>query len=132
DLLFFGEAQLERQNWQTLFALLIHATGKRLLGIQASQLAAITDWLVRERKSEPLTVCAVGPRSCLIALIATLLNPDSIDKLQLHGCLDSLSAAIEQNWTVDKAPELFCFGLLQVTDIPHLLPLLEPKSIVRH
>lgn len=132
DLLFFGEAQLEQQNWQTWLALLIHASGKRLLGIQASQLAAIADWLVQERKSKPLTVCAVGPRSCLIALIATLLNPDGIDKLQLHGCLDSLSTIIEQNWTVDKAPELFCFGLLQVTDIPYLLTLLEPKPIIRH
>lgn len=129
DLLFFGEMKIERQN---LFALFLDCVGERLLGIQASQLAAIARWMQAERKISPVTICAIGPRSSVIALVAAALEPSDIGKLELHGCLDSLKSVIEQNWTVDKAPEMFCFGLLEAFDIPRLTALVSPRPVERH
>jgi len=34
--------------------------------------------------------------------------------------MDSLKEVIENNGSVDKTPELFCFGLLEHFDIPQL------------
>ena len=129
DLLFFGEMKIERQN---LFALFLACVGERPLGIQASQLTAIARWVQAERKIDSVTVCAVGPRSTVIALVAAALEPNAIGGLELHGCLDSLKSIVEQNWTVDKAPELFCFGLLEAFDIPQLAALVSPRPIERH
>lgn len=126
DLLFFGETKIDRQN---LFALFLNCVGERLLGIQTSQLIAIAKWLERERQIRPVDICAVGPRSSLIAIIAAALEPKAIGKLQLHGCLDSLKSVVEQNWTVDKAPEIFCFGLLEAFDIKQLSMLVSSKPI---
>ncbi len=128
DLLFFGEMQIERQY---LFALFINCVGERLLGVQASQLAAIARWLKTGRESGSVSICAIGPRSCLIALVAAALEPRAIDKLELHGCLDSLKEVIERNWTVDKAPEMFCFGLLEAFDILQISALISPRPIYR-
>ncbi len=126
DLLFFGEMQIERQY---LFALFLDCVGERPLGIQVSQLAAIARWLKVERQISPVSVFAVGPRSSLIALVAAALEPNAIGRLELNECFDSLKKLIEQNWTVEKAPELFCFGLLEAFDIPQLSALISPRPV---
>ncbi len=129
DLLFFGEMQIEHQQ---LFALFISCIGERLLGIQSSQLTATARWLKMERQSGHVSVCSLGPRSSVIALVAASLEPNAINGLELHNSLDSLKSIIEHNWTVEKAPELFCFGLLKAFDIPQLIALISPRPIERH
>jgi len=84
-----------------------------------------------ERQIGPVSVFAVGPRSSLIALIAAALEPNAIGKLELNECLDSLKEVMEQNWTVEKAPELFCFSLLEAFDIPQLSALISPRPVER-
>ena len=63
---------------------------------------------------------AIGPRTSLIALAAAGLETDSINSVGTEGELASLKQIIEQNNTVDRTSEQFCFGLLQQFDIPHL------------
>jgi hypothetical protein len=104
--------------------------GDRLLGVQASQAAAVARWLQEEEKAGPVTLTAVGPRSSLLALIAADLAEKAVGRVELHGAYGSLKEIIEQNATVDKTPELFCFGLLEGFDVKHLTALAAPRPVV--
>jgi hypothetical protein len=111
-------------------ALLIGAMGERPFGIQLSWFRAVASWGRSQRAAEPLNVLAVGPRNSLIALVTATLSPDNINSLELHGALQSLKEIIEDDWSVDRAPEMFCFGLLQSFDIKKLEALISPRRIV--
>jgi hypothetical protein len=39
---------------------------------------------------------------------------------------------VEGNWPVSRAPELFCFGLLEECDLAHLVALVAPRPVVFH
>jgi hypothetical protein len=128
DPLYLGEAKIEQHDW--LFALLLASVGDRLLGVQASQVAAVAHWLGEEEKAGPVTLTAVGPRSSLSALIAADLAEKAVGRVELHGSYGSLKDVLEQNATVDKTPELFCFGLLEGFDVKHLTALAAPRPVV--
>jgi hypothetical protein len=106
DPFYFGESKIAKRDF--LFALLVSSVGDRPLGIQASQIAAVARWL-----KAPASVEAFGPRSSLIAAVAASLDPKAIASVNKHGGFASLKQVIEQNMAADKAPELFCFGLLE-------------------
>jgi dienelactone hydrolase len=127
DLFYFGESKIERSDW--LFAILLAAVGDRPLGLQASQLAAVARWSQAEHKSGPVSVVAVGPRSCSFTLVAAGLATESIGGVELQGTLGSLKEIIEQNRTVEQMPELFCLGLLEVFDIKQLAALAAPRPV---
>jgi hypothetical protein len=126
DPFYFGESKISQRDF--LYALLVAATGDRPLGIQTSQLAAIARWTVTEFPSSPLTLESHGPRLGLAALLATALEPTAITTLHQTDALPSLHEVIRQNWSVDKYPELFCFGLLAHFDIPQLRASSEPRD----
>jgi hypothetical protein len=117
DPYMFGESNVKNRAY--LFALLVSAVGERPLGVQASQVAAAARWLKNER-GQSIRLEAVGPRTSLIALSAASLETDAISGVGTEGELASLKQIIEQNNTVDRTPEQFCFGLLQQFDVPHL------------
>ena len=102
DPFYFGESKLSKRDY--LFALLVSSIGDRPIGIQASQINAIARWL-----RTPVSIEAFGPRTSLIATVAAALESRSVNT---HEALPSLRDVIEKNMTVDKVPELFCFGLL--------------------
>jgi hypothetical protein len=126
DLYGFGESQTPLRP--ALFALAVSSVGERPLGIQSSQLAAIARW-VRKRAGHSPTIVAQGPRSSLIAIVAAGIEPDAIGGLELHDSYGSLKEILTQNLTVEQAPELFCFGLLERFDIPQLLALVAPRPV---
>ncbi len=126
DPFYFGESRLAQHDF--LFALLLAACGERPLGVQASQLAAVARWSAEEHKG-PVTVVAVGPRVSVAALVAAALEPKAIAGLELHGAPGSLKEILEQNRSVDQMPELFCFGLLEATDVKHLAALVAPRPV---
>jgi hypothetical protein len=103
DPFYFGESKIAKRDF--LFALLVSSVGDRPIGIQASQINAIARWV-----TGPVSIEAFGPRSSLIATVATKLDPRP---LKTHGAMTSLRDVIVKNMAVDTAPELFCFGLLQ-------------------
>jgi hypothetical protein len=131
DPLYFGESQLRLKNERrdSLFALLIATVGKRPLGLQAGQLAAIARWSQVEHKGGPVAIAAVGPRLCAVALVAAGLEDQAIGRLELDGSLGSLKEVIEQNRSLEQMPELFCFGLLDAFDIKQLAALAAPRPI---
>jgi dienelactone hydrolase len=126
DPFYVGESRLAQHDF--LFALLLAACGERPLGVQASQLAAVARWSAEEHKG-PVTVVAVGPRVSVAALVAAAVEPKAVAGLELHGAPGSLKEVIEQNRSVDQMPELFCFGLLEATEVKHLAALVAPRPV---
>jgi len=127
DLFYFGESKIAQRDF--LFALLVAAVGERPLGLQAGQLLSLARWATVNYHAGPVTVMAVGPRTSLIALVAGALEEKTIGALELRNPLPSLKDVIEKNGSVDKTPELFCFGLLEAFDIPQLETLFAPRVI---
>jgi len=127
DPFYFGESKISQKD--SLFALLVAAVGDRPLGLQASQVAAIARWAVAKHNGQPVTLVALGPRTSTIALVVAALEEKAIGRVELRNPLGSLKEVIEQNWPVDRAPELFCFGLLEHFDIKHLAAVLTPRPL---
>jgi hypothetical protein len=122
DPFYYGESKIEKRDF--LFALLVAATGERPLGLQASQIAAVARWA-----GGPVTLAAVGPRSSLVALVAGALEEKAIVRVDLQKCYGSLKEILEQGLGVDKAPELFCFGLLEAFDVKQIAALVAPRPV---
>jgi len=126
DPFYFGESKIATRDW--LFAILVAALGERPLGIQAGQVAAVARWL-EERRAGPVEILADGPRAGLAALIATALEPKAISRLTVRKGFRSLKEILDRDMTVDKTPELFCFGLLESFDVDQLVALAGPARV---
>lgn len=127
DPFYFGESKIQSRDF--LFALLVSTVGQRPLGIQSAQIAAVTRWAAREYPGEPVAVVASGPRTSVIALVASALSPDSIAAVRLDAALGSLREVIEHRWDVPKTPELMCFGLLKEYDLVQIAALSAPRPV---
>jgi acetyl xylan esterase AXE1 len=128
DPFYFGESRLASKI-DFLYALLLAALGDRPLGIQASQLMAVAQWLKQERGLGSVSIEAYGERASLVALVSAGLDQTGINGLSLHGSLASLKEVIERNLTVEERPEFFCFGLLQQFDIKQMIALVAPRPV---
>ena len=129
DPFYVGESLPDPQR-AYLWALLVAAIGDRPVGLQASQIAAISRWAASERGWGPVRVVAGGPRTSLAALVASGLEKDAIRGLELGGALGSLKEAIERPIPYSEAPELFCFGLLEAFDTRQLTALVAPRPVL--
>jgi hypothetical protein len=117
DPFYFGESKIAQKDF--LFALMVATVGERPIGIQANQINAIAKWARESFDSDHVNVSSIGPRTSLMARVAAACDS------QVSGCqtkdeFSSLREVIKQDLTVNKQPELFCFGLLKTCDIPHL------------
>jgi hypothetical protein len=131
DPFYLGESNLA-ENGNRL-ALFVSSVGARPLGVQADQIQAVTRWAATQFGEPVHQVVAIGPRASLAALVAVAAGTEDErpQHLVLHGSLGSLRQIIENNWTVDDYPELFCFGLYQHCDINDLVELAKPCDVVR-
>lgn len=127
DPFYLGEARVAERDY--LWALMVGTVGQRPLGIQAGQVASVARWLA-ERKGEPVTVVAVGPRASTIALTAAALETEAVGAVELHRPLGTLKTLIQEGRVVNANPELFCFGLLEEFDIRQIAALVVPRPIV--
>jgi hypothetical protein len=129
DVYYFGEMHPYSHDW--LWTLMLATVGDRALGHQAAQLNAVSRWAGEKFGAKGgVKVVAVGPRTSTIAMVAAALDTKSIAALELHDPLGSLKEVIEENRAVAKTPELFCFGLLEQFDTPHLAALVAPRPVV--
>ena len=118
DPFYFGESRIAKRDF--LYAMLLAGLGERPLGLQAAQIAAVARWAGTARKLGPVSVRSVGPRLSLAALVAAAADPKAIAGHRSSEAYGSLHEILQQNLSVDKTPELFCFGLLEWFDIPQL------------
>jgi dienelactone hydrolase len=102
DPFFIGESASDVHEQVMLMAVV----GKRALGIQASQIAAIARWLQAQPKSGPVSVEAIGPRSSVMALAAACVEEKAISRLELWDCPSSLGEMITRNIPFARWPEL--------------------------
>ncbi|HSW45021.1 MAG TPA: acetylxylan esterase, partial [Phycisphaerae bacterium] len=132
DLLLMGECQPNvgwqpRRNGQA--AMMISAAGRRPLGIQVAQLAAVIERLRKDRPDESIEVAARGRMAGLAAVVTAALKPGCCNGVRVVGLEPSLKDLARVPVGYDIAPSLFCFGLLEVADIPELIALAEPTAI---
>ena len=80
---------------------------------------ALLDIAYAARNGEPTNYLV--SRACFeFSKVAAALEPKAVGKPMLDGSLESLKQVIDKNWTVEQAPELFCFGLLEAFDIKQI------------
>jgi hypothetical protein len=90
---------------------------------------AAARWLKSRQPAERVELVALGPRTSLAALVAGALETGAVQGLALHRGFASLTEIFEQSLSVDRTPELFCFGLLESFDIPQLAALVAPREV---
>jgi hypothetical protein len=61
--------------------------------------------------------------------VAGALEPAAIGGLRLEESFGSLREIMERDLTVNQAPELFCFGLLEAFDIKQMAALAAPAPV---
>jgi hypothetical protein len=128
DPFYFGEGKPAERDY--LWALMLATIGDRALGLQAGEVGALARWLNAQHPGEAVTLCAVGPRASVVALVAAGLEEPAIGRLELHESFHSLKEVLTQNRKFEEMPELFCFGLLQAFDIEQLRALVAPRPVM--
>jgi dienelactone hydrolase len=126
DPIGFGESYMGRRDF--LFQMQIASFGERPLGAQAGEVLALAGW-ARQRFGHAPSIETFGRRTSLIGLAAAASDENALSGAVLHGSLRSLKQLIEENVTADKAPEMFCFGLLESFDIPQIVQLAAPRAV---
>lgn len=109
-----------------LWSLFVATVGERPLGVQASQINAVARWA---GGGKPVILVADGPRTTTAALCAAVLEPKTIQSLDLRNAVGSLKELIEKSVPYEKAPELFCFGLLEQFDVTDLAKAVAPRNV---
>lgn len=124
DPWYFGELQIAQRGY--LWALMVSTVGERPLGIQSGQVLSVAGWIASSRNLQHLSVVTDGPRTSVIGLAAAALDRRTIQSVVTHQPPESLKSLIDNNASIEQSPELFCFGLLEVIDIPQLRELAAP------
>ncbi|MCB9781700.1 MAG: hypothetical protein H6751_01895 [Candidatus Omnitrophica bacterium] len=114
DLLFFGtNVPGDTHPWQ--FAQMFTSIGHPGLGVQVGQLLAVVDQVEGD-----VEIVARGSSSEVIALAAGALNPDKIEVVRTGGKIKSFKDGILAAEDYHDNPTFYCFGLLEVVDVPQL------------
>lgn len=82
DPFYVGESKVVEKDY--LFALLLSVIGDRPLGVQVTEIAAVARWAKAERKAGPVSVVADGPRTSVMGMVATALEPESVGALEVR------------------------------------------------
>ncbi len=128
DILFTGECVPRiTGSWQ--FSGMLDAVGYRPLGMQVAQLDAIIEHLLRYYPGEAVHLTTRGRVSGLAALTTMAWMPGRVASLTLHDAVPSLKDLITKKASWNDAPSMFCFGLLEVADVPELIELAKPTVV---
>ena len=106
--------------------MVLASVGERSLGILVGQILGLARWAGKRRG---IQLHATGPVTAFAALCAAAIDPKRFTGLHLDGLYDSLKRLIDLPVPYDSAVPLFCFGLLEVVDVPELFVLTEGLPI---
>ncbi len=127
DLLFTGATRPDMpdsSDWEAL----VDSSGDRCLGLEATQLLSIAQWL-RSGQHEKIEVRTTGIRSQVIALVAAALDPDAFNSLTTGDGMHSLAYLLNKPVPFRAAADLFCLDLYMDFDIDTLSALASPLKI---
>jgi hypothetical protein len=134
DLLFTGDASPEdtsaKDKPQYLAQLMI-TMGDRPLGVEVSQLIAITQWLQKTGHTSNIRLECSGMRNQVRALIASALEPALYSEVVVHQGVRGLSYLLDAPILFDRAPDLFCLDLYKEFDLDRLAALVEPTRLTQ-
>jgi hypothetical protein len=106
--------------------MILQSAGHRTLGIQVAQILACARWIARRSKIPRTHLLAVGVAESFAALVAAALEPQWFASLTVEGHLRSLTQLLNgPSQDYERAHPLYCFGFLEVADVPELKSLLE-------
>ena len=134
DLILTGEAQPRRRNESDShrYAQLLATVGERPLGIRASHLLALANWLKDHHGASEVRVEAQGFRSQTVALLGAALDPTAFSEVRIEKGIKSLRHLLTKPVRYREAPELFCLGLFPEFDLDRLISLAEQSRVEQH
>ena len=104
--------------------MLIDAAGQRLLGIQVAQVLAAAAWIARRERSRQVHMVGDGWGYSFALLLAAALQPRLFASYTDYGPVLTLRYLMEWPFKFEEAPSCFCFGLMEVADVPQIKALL--------
>jgi dienelactone hydrolase len=127
DLIFTGEGWEKNQagDWVQI----LHTTGGRALGVEASQLIAISRWLVERGGRSKVRLEVRGIRNQVAAMTAAALEPELFSELVIHEGMKSLSHLLDKPVEFHQAPELFCLDLYKELDLDRIAAIAAPARV---
>jgi dienelactone hydrolase len=134
DLLFTGDASPEdawAKDKPQYLAQLMTTMGDRPLGVEVSQLIAITQWLQKTGHTSNIRLECSGMRNQVRALIASALEPALYSEVVVHQGIRGLSYLLDAPILFDRAPDLFCLDLYKEFDLDRLAALVEPTRLTQ-
>ena len=126
DLLFRGEVSPPNPSGYTQ---LLATTGARSLGLQASHLIELAEWIVSRSGANQARIQIQGMRSQVTAQLAAVLEPNLFSELVIEEGIASLGYLLEAPVPYEQAPDLFCLDLFAEFDIDSLAKLAEPTVV---
>jgi len=120
DILGSGENE---GDWQLL--MMMETAGHRILGHQVAQVLACARYVAASMGGARIHLVGDGQLAGVVALLAAALEPGLFAKVTGYGTIASLVHLIEGGERYEAYQPLFCFGLLEVADIPQMVALLE-------
>ncbi len=127
DLLFYGAPWKKATAGD--YALIIHGMGNRVLGMQASQLIALTRWIKERAGSSKARIEVTGMRSQAVALAAAAIEPALYSEVVVRDGIQSWSYLLEKPVEYAAAPELFCLDLYKYFDLDRVALMAAPVKI---
>jgi arylsulfatase A-like enzyme/dienelactone hydrolase len=128
DLALLGECQ--GPGGATL---LLGAVGRRALGEQVAQVLTLSSW-ARRQFARPVSLFGSGRTGATVALLAGALSASEaavtapIESVYYENNVASLRDLLKPGGVGVQTAPLFCFGLLEATDIPELVMLNEGRA----
>jgi dienelactone hydrolase len=130
DLVFTGDAAPKQEDFEE-FPLLLATTGDRALGIEASQLIALAQWVKKNFGGHNLRVESTGIRNQVPVLIAADLEPSLFSDVAIHDGMPTLKYLLDAPVKFESAPDLFCLDLFKAFDIDRFAMLAEPTKVTQ-
>lgn len=127
NILFMGECVPKRGAFQQ--AMTIDTLGRRALGVQVAQVQSLRAFLKAKYPNESWRLIASGRHAGMAALTALALEPGGVESAMLQGMESSLKDLLAKKIPYRDAAPMFCFGILELADIPDLVKLAEPTQI---
>src|SRR5437660_7481897 len=126
------------------YSQMLNGLGERPLGLEAAQVAAVTEWLntglqhgsptpgsvlATKTAHRPIALLTSGRRSQAVALTSAALEPQLFSSVDARHSIPSLAYVLEHPLKYGEAPELMCLDLFRDFDFDVLAAVAAPAKV---